>query len=182
MQLFADDPKEPKIIGECVIDLSPVMKLGEHDGGWRCTRSRHRGSPAERSRLVYSELQGALCGRGLARAHLLHQCGCISPMLLGPSLTDAAPPAERPADAAQSRQAGQAASVASLVAFIQCISVNDAPASAPTALNGQPGRPCRCSSNGVFALQAATIRAESGTASVRLWNVRGTKRTSSGGR
>ncbi len=32
MQLFADDPKEPKMVGECVIDLSPVMKLGEHDG------------------------------------------------------------------------------------------------------------------------------------------------------
>jgi hypothetical protein len=32
MQLFADDSKEPKIIGETVIDLTPVLKLGEHDG------------------------------------------------------------------------------------------------------------------------------------------------------
>ena len=32
MQLFADDSKEPKIIGETVINLQEVMKLGEHDG------------------------------------------------------------------------------------------------------------------------------------------------------
>lgn len=31
---FADDAKEPELIGECVVDIEHVLKQGEEDGEW----------------------------------------------------------------------------------------------------------------------------------------------------
>lgn len=35
VQIFADDSKEPKMVGETVVDLTTVLKKGEHDGEHR---------------------------------------------------------------------------------------------------------------------------------------------------
>ena len=33
---YADDPKEPEMIGECVINIDEVLKKGEIDGEYPC--------------------------------------------------------------------------------------------------------------------------------------------------
>lgn len=35
---YADDPREPDLIGECNVDLSEVLTKGETDGGSLCAR------------------------------------------------------------------------------------------------------------------------------------------------
>lgn len=35
ISVFADDPKEPKLVGETVVDLTTVFEKCEHDGEWR---------------------------------------------------------------------------------------------------------------------------------------------------
>jgi hypothetical protein len=35
ISVFADDPKDPKLVGETVVDLTTVFEKCEHDGEWR---------------------------------------------------------------------------------------------------------------------------------------------------
>lgn len=71
MQLmcYADDPREPSLIGETMVDLTEVLTKGETDGEYKWVLSRML-IPI-RVRMVYPRKQGEVLWRGLPRTDFL---------------------------------------------------------------------------------------------------------------
>jgi hypothetical protein len=70
--VFADDPKEPKLVGETVVDLTAVFEKCEHDGTYFNQLSivlSHR----LLCRHVRIEIQGHVCWRDLPGNDVFHQ-------------------------------------------------------------------------------------------------------------
>ena len=75
MQLmcYADDPREPALIGETMVDLTEVLTKGETDGGSKCVScsSVTDSNPPMCVRMVHPYKQGEVLRRSVPRTDFL---------------------------------------------------------------------------------------------------------------
>jgi hypothetical protein len=73
LQCFADDPREPDLIGETMVDLTEVLTKGETDGVCRLSISTYVFLPpyAPADRVVYTDEQGQVLRRGVSGIDIL---------------------------------------------------------------------------------------------------------------
>lgn len=65
---YADDSREPDLIGEADVDLTEVLTKGETDGEYASSWS---GLVTNSCRVVHAHEQGQVCWKGLLGAHVL---------------------------------------------------------------------------------------------------------------
>lgn len=76
---YADDPREPDLIGDVEVDLTEVLTKGETDGafnimilelgGFRLIKTSHR--------MVHTHQQGQVRWKGVFRANFLVKCSSL---------------------------------------------------------------------------------------------------------
>jgi hypothetical protein len=74
---YADDPREPDLIGEAEVDLTEVLTKGETDGKNLCLTANSYLTPI---RMVYIIQQRQICGKGLFGVDILVQCSSVRPV------------------------------------------------------------------------------------------------------
>lgn len=67
--VFADDPKDPDLVGEAIVELDTVLKKGEYDG--MCGNAAFLFRSQSAFRMGLSSLQGPLRWRSLSRDDVL---------------------------------------------------------------------------------------------------------------
>lgn len=77
---YAEDLREPDLIGETKVDLTEVLTKGETDGESYCYASKWQLNHSPSFRMVHAHEQGQILRGGLPRTHLLVQRAQFIPL------------------------------------------------------------------------------------------------------